>query len=538
MGLFTKRKSKPELRESAVSVPPRPASPHVMDWIAHHARVTPHALAQIDLASGRRFTYREMNDRVGRLAAHFVSLGISPGDRIGFLAMNSTDIMEMIFATWRVGAISLALNFRLTAPELEFIVSDADPELIIVDQDFSELASELRGLTNVPHWLATDGRGGATPYEDALAAATPLPGKTVRQPLSDQCMLMYSSGTTGRPKGVIITHEMMLYSAVHAMAFAHVNASKVNFAVMPLFHIGGLNVFTCPILYAGGTVIIQRSFEPGAALDVINDPSLGVTHMLGVPAIYNALKMHPKNSETDFSRLECALAGAEAVPDAIVHWWHDERGVKIQEGYGMTETSASSCMLPASDVPEMVGSAGKALMHCEMKIMKENGEEAAPGEPGELWMRGPVITPGYWNRPDADDESFVDGWFRSGDIAKIDTQGYVYIEDRLKDMYISGGENVYPAEVENVLYELDAIAEVAVIGVPDERWGEAGCAVVSLKEGYELTMDDISAHCETRLAKFKRPVHMVITDALPRNATGKVLKFELRKSVPGELDLT
>ncbi len=536
MGLFSRRKSGSEPLGHAAKPASTAQMPQTVDWIAHHSRVTPDALAQLDLASRRRFTYRDMNDRVGRLAAHLVSLGVSRGDRVGFLAMNSTDVMETIFATWRIGAVSLALNFRLTAPELEFIVNDARPKVVIIDQDFAELADALRELTDVAHWLATDGRGGATPYEEALMRATPLSGKIVQQPLSDQCMLMYSSGTTGRPKGVIITHEMMLYSAVHAMAFAHVNAEKVNFAVMPLFHIGGLNVFTCPVLYAGGTTIIQRNFEPGAALDVINDPSLGVTHMLGVPAIYNALKMHPKNAETDFSRLECALAGAEAVPDAIVHWWHD-RGVKIQEGYGMTETSASSCMLPRSDVPEMVGSAGKALMHCEMKIMTEGGEEAAPGEPGELWMRGPVITPGYWNRPDADDESFVDGWFRSGDIAKIDARGYVYIEDRLKDMYISGGENVYPAEVENVLYELDAIAEVAVIGVPDSRWGEVGCAVIVLKEGYHLTMDEIASHCETRLAKFKRPLHMTIMNALPRNATGKVLKFELRKSVPRKIDL-
>ncbi len=538
MGLFSRRNAKPGTSRMATEQGKAPplAGPQAVDWIAHHARVTPRALAQLDLASARRFTYQEMNERVGRLAAHLLSLGVAPGDRVGFLAMNSTDIIETVFATWRIGAVSLALNYRLTATELEFIVGDAGPKVLIVDQDFSELAGQLRQITNVPHWLATDGCGGATPYEQAIATAAPMLEKTVTQPLTDQCMLMYSSGTTGRPKGVIITHEMMLYSAVHAMGFAGVSAGTVNFAVMPLFHIGGLNVFACPALYAGGSAIIQRSFEPGAALDVFNDPALGVTHFLGVPAIYNALKVHPKNAETDFSRVECALAGAEAVPDALVNWW-DERGLKVQEGFGMTETVASSCMLPRADVPAMVGSAGKALMHCEMKIVDEAGREVAPGETGELWMRGPVITPGYWNRPDANAESFVDGWFRSGDIARIDAQGYVYIEDRLKDMYISGGENVYPAEVENVLYELEAIAEVAVIGVPDSQWGEVGCAVIALKEGHDITMAEIAAHCETRLAKFKRPAHMARTDALPRNATGKVLKFELRQSVPGDLQL-
>ncbi len=512
------------------------SKPFTVDWTAYHAKVAPESRALVDLASGRVFSYAQMNDRVGRVAAHLTSLGVKPGDRVGFLNMNSTDVLEIILGCWRMGAASLALNWRLTAPELEFIIKDSTPDIIFLDHGFAELAAELQKTTDVKHWIVTDGLGGPSPYETALAEATPLLTKTLQQPLEEMAILMYSSGTTGRPKGVIITHEMLFFAATNAASLGSIDRSSVNLATMPLFHIGGIQVFACPVLYAGGCSVVQRAFEPGETLDAFNSADLGITHFIGVPAIFNALKMHPKNPETDLSRLKTVLAGAEAVPNALVNWWY-ERGIVIQEGYGMTETTASSCIIPPEDVPEMVGSCGKPLMHCEMKIAREDGTEADPGELGEIWMRGPVITPGYWNRPEANEECFVDGWFRSGDVGRQDEKGFFYIEDRVKDMYISGGENVYPAEIENVLYELEQIAEVAVIGVEDSKWGEVGCAVVALKDGHALTMAEIASHVDGRLARFKQPVHMTVVDALPRNATGKVLKFELRKSVPAKLEL-
>lgn len=515
----------------------RKGEPRALDWIERNAMLYPNQTAQIDLASGRRFTYTQMNDRVGRAAALLHGMGVRPGDRVGFLAMNSTDILEMVFATWRLGAISLALNFRLTAKELCFIVNDAGPKVILFDQVFLDVVEALQTDTTVAHWLLTDGLGGGSAYESGLAAIdAPLLAKTHEQPLSDQCMLMYSSGTTGQPKGVIITHEMMVYSAVNLLGGLSLTRNSVNFAVMPLFHIGGLNIFSCPVLYVGGTTVIQRSFEPGEALRVFGDRDLGITHFLGVPAIYNALKAHPDNATTDFSRVEVMLAGAEAVPNALVEWWQ-QRGLTIQEGYGMTESAASNCVLDKADVATMVGSAGKAAMHTEMKIVREDGCDAAPGELGEIWMRGPAITPGYWNRPEANAKSFSGGWFRSGDIGRVDERGYFYIEDRLKDMYISGGENVYPAEIENVLYGMDQIAEVAVIGVPDSQWGEVGCAVIALKPGQSLDLSDIGAFVQGKLASFKQPRHVAFVEALPRNATGKVLKFQLRTTIPETLTL-
>lgn len=499
----------------------------IVDWIAHNALNQPDKVATVELPSGRRETYTEMHDRVGRIAGWLTELGVKKGDRVGVLALNSIDTLDIIFATWRIGAVHLALNFRLTPPELDYIIGNAEPKVLISDL---ELSATVEALTvSVEHMVEMDGQGGDTDFESRCRDASLISEMVELEP-EDQCMLMYSSGTTGLPKGVIITCGMMLWAQVNAGAAMGCTQDMVSLAVMPLFHIGGLQVFTCPALFAGGTAVTMRSFDPGATLDAFSDSNLGITHFLGVPAIFNALRDHPKNPESDFSGLHTVLAGAEAVPASLVHWWQ-ERGVTIQEGYGMTENVASCCVLGLDDVADHVGSAGKALRHTQIKIAREDGSEADPGESGEILCRGPVVTPGYWRRTDADEETFVDGWLRTGDIGSRDAEGFIYIEDRLKDMYISGGENVYPAEIENILYEIEEIREVAVIGVPDERFGETGCAVVALQEGAELTPAAIMEYCQPRLARFKQPNHVVFVDELPRNATGKVLKFELRKSV-------
>jgi len=499
----------------------------IVDWIGFNAHNTPDRTATVELPSGRTQTYGQMNDRVGRVAQWLQSIGVKKDDRVGVLALNSADTMDIIFATWRIGAIHLALNFRLTPSELDYIIGNAEPKVLIYDHDLRPTVDAL--TVNVDHVIGTSGVGDESEFESVIADRDRVTDMVELTP-DDQCMLMYSSGTTGLPKGVIITHGMMLWAQYNASATMYCSKDMVSLAAMPLFHIGGLQVFTCPALFNGGVAVIMRAFDPAATLDAFSDPDLGVTHFLGVPAMYNALRDHPKNPETDFSRIKVCLAGAEAVPEALVKWWH-ERGIAIQEGYGMTENVASCVVLGYDDVPAKVGAAGKPLKHIQVKIMKEDGTEAAPGESGEIWCRGPVVTPGYWRRPDANEDAFVDDWLRTGDIGSKDKDGYIYIEDRLKDMYISGGENVYPAEVENVLYELSDIREVAVIGVPDERWGETGCAVVALQDGAGLSADDIRAHCADKLARFKHPTHVVFTDALPRNATGKVLKFQLRESI-------
>lgn len=508
----------------------------VCDWIGANAKFTPDALATIDLFSGRRHTFAQMHERVGRIATLLRERGVGKGDRVAVLSLNSTDMLDIQFGCWRIGAIYLPLNFRLTAAELTFIVNDADPTLVFLDDTFAQVGEELKTTTSVEHWIGMDGTGANSEFEDAIASALPE-FEMLDQRSDDLCMIMYSSGTTGLPKGVTFNHGMMNFNTLNCTPTFHGSVDMVGFTVMPLFHIGGLNAFNVLTLYIGATTIIMRTFDPGATLDVINDPTYGVTHFLGVPAIFNALKEHPKNAQTDFSRIRVAVAGAETVPDSLVRWWLD-RGLVIQEVYGMTEVCGASCFLAPQDIPDKIGSAGKAMRHCEMRIVQDESGNAAPyGELGEIWMRGPTVTPGYWNRPDANDSSYVNGWFKSGDIGRMDPDGFFYIEDRVKDMYISGGENVYPAEIENVLYEMDEILEVAVIGVPDPKWGEVGCVVAATREGKTLSMEAIDAKCSDRLAKYKHPIYLVEIPALPRNATGKVLKFELRKSIPAQLGI-
>lgn len=503
----------------------------VYDWIAHHALTTPARLATVDLASGRRHDYASMHDRVSRMASFLADAGVRRGDRVGLLSLNSSDMLEIIFATWRIGAVHLALNFRLAAPELAYIVSDAAPKLVIADTAFQSVVDALGQNTPGIRWLETDGQGGDTAYENALATAGKVE-EMVPMGLDEQAMLMYSSGTTGRPKGVVLTHGNLLAAVMNEAISFEANRNTVSYAVMPLFHIGAMMGFSVPAMFFGGTAVIERQFEPGSMLQAITSGELGVTHFLALPALYNALAMHPDFETADFSRIIIAAGGAEPMPEPLLRSWY-EHGVPIVEVYGMTETCGLACSLLREDIPDLIGSAGKPALFTEMKVMKSDTEEARQGEQGEIWMRGANVTPGYWNRPQANETAFVDGWLKSGDVGRKDDEGYMYIDDRIKDMYISGGENVYPAEVENVLYMMSQVSEVAVVGVPDPKWGEVGCAVVVLKDSEELDLETVQRHCESRLARFKHPSYLEIQDELPRNATGKVLKFKIREDLEG-----
>lgn len=505
------------------------------DYVAHNAEFSPHKTVLIELPGHRTRTNQELHERVARLAGVLKSKGIQKGDRVAFLTLNSIDTMETIYACWRIGAICLALNFRLTPPELKYILDNSGTDLVIVDTPFRPLADALKGLTEVKHWIETDGMGGDSAYETAIASATPI-YDMIDQDLTDQCLLMYSSGTTGTPKGVIITHGMIAFSAAAGSGPGGNTPDNVSLSNMPLFHIGGLNVTALPAIYIGGTTVILRMFDPEATLDAINSQALGIKTLFMVPAAYNALKAHPKCEATDFSRIQSALCGAEAVPVPLIEFWM-RKGITIREGYGMTETAAAGCMMRHADVSAKMGSAGRALVHSKIKIVDETGAECAPNVPGEILFRGASVTPGYWRRPDANKEAFVDGWFKSGDIGRKDSEGFIYIEDRIKDMYISGGENVYPAEIENILYQMPQIVEVAVIGVPDDKFGETGCVCAVVKSGEDICIDRVIAHVGDKLARYKQPRYVHILTELPRNATGKVLKFELRKSVPVLLGL-
>jgi fatty-acyl-CoA synthase len=496
------------------------------DWIAHFGRRTPDKPAAVDLASGREFTYAQFDSRISRLAAHLRDrLKVKRGDRVAVLALNTTDTLEVQFACGRIGAVFLPLNTRLTVPELQYIVGDAAPVLMIHDAELAEVALSVAKLCSVPSALLLGPDGS---YEAAIAAAPPLDHAEIVT-LDDMSTIMYTSGTTGQPKGAIITHGMTFWNCVNLGGPACISPSTVLLTVLPLFHTGGLNCYTNPVLHAGGTVLIMRAFDPGAALELISDPARGINQFFGVPSIYQFMAQHPAFAGADFSRLVIGGVGGAPMPVPLLKVW-EERGVALQQGYGMTETSPAVLTLDKEDAARKAGSSGKPVLHTEVRIVRPDGADAGVGELGELWVKGPNITPGYWNRPDADKSSFTEGWLHTGDAARIDDEGFYYIVDRWKDMYISGGENVYPAEVESVLHQLIAIAEAAVIGIPSEQWGETGMAIVAVKPGHNITEAEIHAHCETNLARFKRPRLIQFVDALPRNATGKIHKPTLRKT--------
>jgi len=499
------------------------------DWLAHHADRTPENIAWVDLHSDRRFTFAQANERSNRLAWHFQhDCGIVKGDRVGVLAMNSTDILEMQSACAKIGAIFLPLNWRLTVTELQFIIEDSGPRIMLYDKQFADEIAALSQSTSIEVFLETTGGGGGTAYEAAISAAKNTP-ELADLTLDDVWTIMYTSGTTGLPKGAMNTYGMTFYNAVNLGIPAFVTPSSVGLTILPLFHTGGLNCYTSVILHAGGTSLIARTFEPGECLRLIDDESIGLTHFFGVPANYLFMSQHPEFATTDFSRLDCAGIGGAPTPVPLLETYQT-RDVALQQGYGMTETSPAVLVQNAAMAVEKPGSTGKPALHNQVRIVDENGNDAPVGENGELWVKGPNITPGYWNRPEATAESITDGWLHTGDACRVDEDGHYYIVDRWKDMYISGGENVYPAEVESVLFKLENIADVAIIGLPDERWGEIGCAVVVVKPDTTLTEDDVIDYCRDKLARFKLPRHVFFTDELPRNATGKVLKRILRES--------
>lgn len=499
------------------------------DWVQTQARMQPTKTAFIEFHSQREFTWLSLHERVSQLAAGFMQKGIKHGDRIAYLGLNSTDTIEILCATQRIGAVYVPLNFRLTADELSYIIGDAEPKLLICDQEFLPVAQAVQAQLPWLRSIITACNGVHSEYEALLSDDTVQESAGVN---GDDCaMIMYSSGTTGRPKGVIYNHRMMLSCALNISQSSLLDPQSVFYNVMPLFHIGGMQ-YALLSLYFGHPMVMARAFDPKDMLNCINDTHLKITHLGAVPAIWNALAAHPLCESTDFSRIKSAVTGAESVPPALLDTWM-KKGIVLREVYGLTETAGVICVTRAEDLPEKLGYTSPPLKYCDFKVMRSEQEEAAAGELGEVWMQGATVTPGYWRRDDATQEAFYDGWFRSGDIGRLDSDGCLAIEDRIKDMYISGGENVYPAEVEAALYELACIAEVAVIGVPDERWGEVGCAVVVLKSGQSLTLDELQEHCATRLAKYKWPKQLKLAELLPRNSTGKVQKFILRHKYGG-----
>ena len=499
------------------------------DWIAHHARFAPQSEAAHDLASGRRFTYAEMDQRVSRAALWLRNaFDVQPGDRIAVLSMNDTDVFELQFACRRLGAVFLPLNWRLAVPELEFICKDATPVVLVHGDEFTDAALQVARLAPVPH-TANLANGKPSAYEAGLAKAS----GTLVPPaldLADTWTVMYTSGTTGRPKGARITYQMCVFNSVHCAMTVGLTTHTRNLVFLPTFHTGGLNVYANPTFHTGGCNVVLRSFDPGRFLALMTDREVGLTDLLGVPTNFLMLAQEPGFAAADLSHIRSMGVGGAASPLSLLETY-GRKGIALRQGWGMTETGPMGLFLSADKAMAKIGSSGLPPLYVRLKICDPDGNPVKQGETGELMIKGPNVTPGYWNRPEANRTSFTaDGWFHTGDAARQDEDGYYYIVDRWKDMFISGGENVYPVEVENVIYQLDGVLETAVVGVPHEKWGEVGRAFVVLKPGANLDEGAVIEHCGTQLARFKVPKEVRFLDELPHNATGKVLKHQLPRT--------
>ncbi|MFT4518594.1 MAG: fatty-acyl-CoA synthase [Halioglobus sp.] len=476
-------------------------------------------------------TYAEFGDRIRRQATLLKANGVCVGDRVGYLGFNHPALLETMFAAQALGAIFVPLNFRLTAQELTFIINDAGVHTLIVDDALRPVVEPAReGLSCKAYFLSESSADGWQHLETERSAAEPIDA-AISVDQHDVAVIMYTSGTTGLPKGAMLTHGNIMWNNINAFFAFGGSRDDVVLTAAPLFHIGGLNVMTLATFHIAGTVVLLRNFDP---VQVVTDiERYKVTHMFGAPAMFLFIAQLPQFSEADLSSITQLICGAAPVPESLIETY-GQRGVAFSQGYGLTETSPFASFLTSDWALTKLGSAGQAPLYSELRIVDASNMPVQGSERGEICMRGPNIMKGYWNRPEATAEAIdVEGWFHSGDVGYFDEDGFLYICDRIKDMVISGGENVYPAEVESVLYKHEAILEVAVIGLPDEKWGEAVTAVVALNEGHELTLEGLREFANPLLARYKLPLRLHLVDALPRNPAGKVLKFVLKEELAG-----
>ncbi|MER5548426.1 long-chain fatty acid--CoA ligase [Streptomyces sp. NPDC002589] len=483
-------------------------------WPARRARKTPHRTAL--LHEERATSYAELYNRATRLAHLLRTRGVRHGDRVAFLGPNHPAFLEALFAAGQLGAVFVPLNTRLAVPELRYQLQDSGSSLLLTARRSD--AAELAGDAEL---LEAEGES----YEALLAEACVEPLDMPVGP-DDLCMIMYTSGTTGRPKGAMLTHGNIVWNSLNVLVDVDLSTDEVALVSAPLFHTAALNMTCLPTLLKGGTVVLESAFDPIRTLQLIERHR--ITCLFGVPTMYDAMAAEPGWAEADLSSLRNLFCGGAPVPARTIRRYLD-RGLAFVQGYGMTEASPGVLLLDRQDALAHAGTAGVPHFFTDVRVLDPFGDPVGVDEPGEVLVAGPNVTPGYWGRPAENATAFRDGhWFRSGDIAAVNAEGYIRLVDRLKDMFISGGENVYPAEVEDALLEHPAVAECAVFGVPDEKWGEVGRAVVVLRPGAEASAEELTAHLGGRLARYKIPKSVVFAQALPRSGAGKLLKAPLR----------
>ncbi|GAA3120397.1 long-chain fatty acid--CoA ligase [Streptomyces rectiviolaceus] len=491
-------------------------------WPARRARKTPHRTALTH--EGRTISYAALHSRVLRLAHALRARGVRRGDRIAYLGPNHPAFLETFFAAGTLGALFVPLNTRLSVPEIAYQLADAGARTLVHSPAHAAVAPELGRAAQVDLFVEV-----GADYEELIEGS-------VEDPLDeavggdDVCLLMYTSGTTGRPKGAMLTHANLTWNAVNVLVDADLTADTVALVSAPLFHAAALGMLTLPVLLKGGHCVLVESFDPAGTFGLVEQH--GVSAMFGVPTMYERLAREPRWRSADLSSLRILMCGGAPVPAPLIETYA-ERGLAFQQGYGMTEAAPGALYLDAEHAARKAGSAGVPHFFTDVRVVRPDLSLAATGETGEVLVRGPHVMTGYWQLPEETATAFAYGWFRTGDAARVDADGFVTIADRLKDMIISGGENIYPAEVESALLAHPDVVECAVIGVPDARWGEVPRAVVVPREGASPAPDEVLGFLAGRLAKYKIPKSVVCVRELPRTASGKLHKPTLRRDHGG-----
>jgi fatty-acyl-CoA synthase len=496
------------------------------EWLARREQLTPEKIGLIDSETQQRFTYRTLNLRAAALAAVLQQeYGVKQGQRVAILALNSPEYLDAFFACALLGAILVPLNRRLTVRELTTILSDCEPRLLLHDDEHYVQATEV--LTSLQASRVESVQllpFAAFPGAVAELAERCVPFHTVDG--EETVVILYTSGTTGIPKGAMLSHRMITWNAINTQVSWGLRDNDITPTFAPFFHAGGLNVLTTPLYHGGGTVVLLRSASPSAILHTIEQERC--TIVFAVPTVFQMLMEHPDFAAYDLSSVRFCVTGGSSCPLPVIERYAS-RGLVFRQGYGLTEVGVNCFSLAPEDAARKAGSVGKPIFHSRARIVNEDNLDVAPGMVGELLLAGPHVCSGYWRRPEATEEARLDGWWRTGDLVRCDEEGYYYIVGRKKDMLISGGENIYPAEVEGVLATHPAVTEVAVIGQPDPKWGEVGLAIVVPREPGSLTVEEVLAFCAGKLARYKIPRSVVFASSIPRNVMGKVLKAELRR---------
>lgn len=486
------------------------------DWLKKWSQYTPSRMALREHISNLEWNYFDLNRRVNALANFLThDLKLQKGDRIAVYSKNRAEYVFLFFACAKTGLILVPLNFRLMPRELDFLIHDAEPQMFLFEAEYAQAVQSLQTLANIPQKIELE--------QLRVFLTEPISASDFQpeQPITaeDLVMILYTAGTTGLPKGAMINHRMLFWNSINTALRLDITSSDHTQGFAPFFHTGGWNVLLTPFFHHGASHTLLNGFDPALILKLME--SERTTLLFGVPTMMQMLAESPWFDQVDLSTVRYAIVGGSPMPIPLIKKWHD-KGIFIRQGYGLTEVGPNCYSLHQNDAVRKIGSIGFPNFYFEAKIMDDQGQECGPNQVGELWLKSPVVTPGYWRNADATRQAITDGWFHTGDMVRKDVEGYFYVVDRKKNMFISGGENVYPAEVEKYLYTHPAIHEVAIIGVPDEKWGEVGKAFVVLNSGFSLTETDILDFCKGQLARYKTPKYVRFIAELPKNEAGKI----------------